>query len=80
MSAQLAAVSNHLQHQPGGPVAENVLPLSMEDIDRAARWLPGEAVPNQSVLNDELDVCRQTLAKIRELQATPMPDQERTKP
>lgn len=80
VSAQLAAVSGHLQHQPGGPVAENVLPLSMEDIERAAQWLPGEAAPNQSVLNDELDVCRQTLAKIRELQATPIPDQERIKP
>ncbi|MEO7559734.1 MAG: tetratricopeptide repeat protein [Nitrosospira sp.] len=80
ISAQLMAVSNHLQHQPGGPVAENTLPLSIDDIDRATRWLAGEAAPNQSVLSDELDVCRQTLAKIRELQAASIPDQERTKP
>lgn len=80
ISAQLAAIVNHLQHQPGGPAPENTLPLSLDDVDRAARWLAGEATPNQSSLNDELDLCRQTLAKIRELQATSIPDQEQTKP
>ncbi|WP_232297926.1 tetratricopeptide repeat protein [Nitrosospira sp. NpAV] len=80
ISAQLAAVSNHLRQQPGGPVAGNTLPLSIDDIDRAARWLGGEAAPNQSSLNDELDICRQTLAKIRELQAVSIQNQEQTKP
>ncbi|WP_227869206.1 tetratricopeptide repeat protein [Nitrosospira lacus] len=80
VSAQLAEVSNRLQRKPGEPGDENTLPLSMDDIDRANRWLAGEAAPNQSVLNDELDICRQTLTRIRELQAASIPAQERTKP
>ncbi|MEO9075073.1 MAG: tetratricopeptide repeat protein [Nitrosospira sp.] len=80
VSAQLLAISTHLERQAGGSVPEGVLPLSIDDIDRATRWLAGEASPAQTSLNDEPEVCRQTLAKIRELQVTSLPHQEQIKP
>ena len=80
VSAQLSAISNHLQRQAGAPSSEDMLPLSIDDVDRAKRWLAGEVAPGQSSLNDELDVCRQTLTKIREVQGTSKPDQEQAKP
>ncbi|MEO7320094.1 MAG: tetratricopeptide repeat protein, partial [Nitrosospira sp.] len=80
VSAQLSAISNHLQRQAGAPSSEDMLPLSIDDVDRTKRWLAGEVVPGQSSLNDELDVCRQTLAKIREVQGTSKPDQEQANP
>ncbi|MDQ3186143.1 MAG: tetratricopeptide repeat protein [Pseudomonadota bacterium] len=80
VSAQLTAISNRLQHQPAGPSREGMLPLSIDDVDRATRWLAGEAAPNQSFLKDELDVCRQTSAKIRELQGASIPAQEQIAP
>ncbi|SCX89960.1 Tfp pilus assembly protein PilF [Nitrosospira sp. Nl5] len=80
VSAKLTAISNHLQQQPAGPSPEGMPPLSIDDVDRAGRWLAGEAAPNRSTLNDELDVCRQTLAKIRELQETSTPEQEQITP
>lgn len=80
VSAQLSAISTHLEQQPGGPSSPKILPLSIDDVDRANRWLAGEAAPNQSSLNTELEVCRETLAKIRELQMTPSPDKEPAKP
>jgi polysaccharide biosynthesis protein PelB len=80
VSAQLAAISSHLQHQAGAPSTEPMLPLSIEDVDRADRWLAGEVAPGQSSLSDELDVCRQTLAKILESQGAFVPPQEQAKP
>jgi Tfp pilus assembly protein PilF len=80
VSAQLAAISTHLERQAGGSVPEGVLPLSIDDVDRATRWLAGEAALAQTSLNDELEVCRQTLAKVRESQLTSIPDQEQIKP
>jgi polysaccharide biosynthesis protein PelB len=79
ISVQLAAVSSHLQHQSGGPTPEGVLPLSIEDVERARQWLAKEGTPAQSSLNDELDVCRQTLAKVHELQVTSVTDREQEK-
>jgi hypothetical protein len=52
-----------------------MLPLSLDDVDRANRWLAGEAVPAQGDMTAEADICRQTLAKIRELQRASV-DQE----
>ena len=67
VSAQLAA-DFHSSAASGRRIrAGGVLPLSIDDVDRANRWLAGEAAPAQRSLNDELEVCRQTLAKIREL-------------
>lgn len=73
VSAQLTLVSDHLKLQPAAPSHPDMLPLSIDDVDRASRWLAGEGEPNPSTLNSELDVCRQTLAKIRELPITPKP-------
>ena len=70
LSAQLAEVSRHLERQPAGPAPPETMPLSMDDVDRSTRWLAGEAPPNESTVHAELDICRQTLAKIRE---TPVP-------
>jgi hypothetical protein len=69
-STQLTAISRHLEHQPASPTPPEMMPLSIDDVDRANRWLAGEAAPNESSVHTELDVCRQTLAKIRE---TPVP-------
>jgi tetratricopeptide (TPR) repeat protein len=80
VSAQLSAISTHLEQRPGAPSSPKILPLSIDDVDRANRWLAGEAAPNQSSLNTELEVCRETLAKIRELQMTPPSDKEPAKP
>lgn len=79
-SAQLTAIANRLQHQPAGPSPEGMLPLSIDDVDRATRWLAGEAPPNKSSLDKELEVCRQTLEKIRGSQGAPVPDQEQITP
>lgn len=73
VSAQLALISDHLKLQPAAPSHPDMLPLSIDDVDRANRWLAGEGEPNPSTLNSELDVCRQTLAKIRELPVTRKP-------
>ncbi|MEO8992706.1 MAG: tetratricopeptide repeat protein [Nitrosospira sp.] len=80
VSAQLSAISAHLEHQPGSPSSPKILPLSMDDVDLANRWLAGEAAPHQSSLNTELEVCRKTLAKVRELQMTSRPDKEPAAP
>jgi tetratricopeptide (TPR) repeat protein len=85
VQAQLALVSDHLKHQPAGPSGPDMLPLSIDDVDRANRWLAGEPEPNPSGLDTELDVCRQTLAKIREASDTRMqpkaaPTREPVKP
>lgn len=79
VSAQLAAISEHLERQPAGPSHKDMLPLSIDDVDRANRWLAGEAPPNQSDLNKELDVCRQTLTKVRESKMISKPDKEPAK-
>ena len=67
-AAKLRIVSDHLQHRAAEPPPPDMLPLSLDDVDRANRWLAGEAVPGQSDMTAEADICRQTLAKIRELQ------------
>jgi hypothetical protein len=69
-------VSDYLQPRAGEPPAPNVLPLSLEDVDRANRWLAEEAAPSQGDPAVEADICRQTLAKIRELQPVSITDQE----
>ena len=76
VAAQLRTVSDYLQHRPDELPAPDVMPLSMDDVDRANRWLAGEAVPNQSDVNTEADICRQTLAKIRDLQRAAVMDRE----
>jgi hypothetical protein len=53
-----------------------MLPLSLEDLDRAQRWLAGTASPNPGDLYTEADVCRQTLSKIREFQRVSAADEE----
>jgi hypothetical protein len=50
-----------------------MLPLSIDDVDRANRWLAGEPKPNPSDLAKELDICRETLTKIREFPANSEP-------
>jgi polysaccharide biosynthesis protein PelB len=57
-----------------------LLPLSVEDVERARQWMAGESVPAQSSLNDEPDICRQTLSKIRTLQQSPVPDKKQAAP
>lgn len=74
-AAKLRIVSDHLQHRAAEPPPPDMLPLSLDDVDRANRWLAGEAVPAQSDMTAEADICRQTLAKIRELQRASV-DQE----
>lgn len=86
ISAQLEAISRHLERQPGGPTSEKMMPLSIDDVDRANRWLAGDAAPSQSLLHTELEVCRQTLDKFREMPlpafrpSTAKPDKEPAKP
>ena len=66
MTSQLKTVSAYLERQPGQPGNRNapdMLPLSLEDLDRAQRWLAGTASPNPGDLFTEADVCRQTLSK-----------------
>jgi tetratricopeptide (TPR) repeat protein len=75
-AVQLRMVSDYLQPRAGEPPAPNVLPLSLEDVDRANRWLAEEAAPSQGDPAVEADICRQTLAKIRELQPVSITDQE----
>jgi polysaccharide biosynthesis protein PelB len=76
ISAQLAMVSGYLQGPQGKPAPDELLPLSIEDIDRANRWLGGKAPPSSNSLDGELDICRQTLAKIRESQSKSIPGKE----
>ena len=66
VARQLALVSDHLKRQPAAASHPDMLPLSIDDVDRANRWLAGEPEPNPSDLGTELDICRQTLNKIRE--------------
>ncbi|SEA55218.1 tetratricopeptide repeat protein [Nitrosospira multiformis] len=63
---QLALISDHLKRQPAAASHPDMLPLSIDDVDRANRWLAGEPEPNPSDLATELDICRETLTKIRE--------------
>ncbi len=79
VTSQLKAVSAYLERQPGQPGNRNapdMLPLSLEDLDRAQRWLAGTASPNPGDLYTEADVCRQTLSKIREFQRVSAADEE----
>lgn len=78
-SAQLALVSRYLQGQTDNSAPAEMLPLSIEDIERANRWLGGKAPASQNSLDGELDICRQTLAKIRESQRKPVPEKEPAK-
>lgn len=66
VARQLALISDHLKHQPAAASHPDMLPLSIDDVERANRWLAGEPEPNPSDLGTELDICRQTLNKIRE--------------
>jgi hypothetical protein len=80
IAAKLTAVSDHLNREAGSPVPDGVLPLSVEDVQRAGQWMAGEGAPARTSLNDEPDVCRQTLSKIRTLQPAPMPDKKQAAP
>ena len=73
MARQLTLISDHLKHQPAAASHPDMLPLSIDDVDRANRWLPGEPKPNPSDLAKELDICRETLTKIREFPANSEP-------
>ena len=66
VSAQLALIAEHLKRQPAAPSAEDMLPLSIEDVDRANQWLAGEAARVKSDVNAEMESCRQTLATVRQ--------------
>jgi tetratricopeptide (TPR) repeat protein len=76
VAAKLTSVSDHLNREAGSSVPEGVLPLSVEDVERAGQWLAGEGTPATSSLNDELEVCRQTLSKINSVQRAPVPDKK----
>lgn len=76
ISAQLAMVSAYLQGPQGKPAPDELLPLSIEDVDRTNRWLGGKAPPSSNSLDGELDICRQTLAKVRESQSKSIPGKE----
>jgi hypothetical protein len=80
IAAKLTAVSNYLHREAESPVPEGLLPLSVEDVERAGQWMAGEAAPVRSTLNDEPEVCRQTLSKIRTLQQSPVPDKTQAAP
>ena len=76
ISTQLAMVSGYLEGPQDKPAPAELLPLSIEDIDRANRWLGGKAAPSSNSLDGELDICRHTLAKIRESQTKSIPGKE----
>jgi len=76
IAAKLAAVSDHLNREAGSPVPDGVLPLSVDDVERAGQWMAGESASARTSLNDEPDVCRQTLSRIRALQQYPAPDKK----
>lgn len=80
IAAKLTAVSDHLNREAGSPVPDGVLPLSIDDVDRAGQWMAGEGTPARTSLNDEPEVCRQTLSKIRALQQSPVPDKKQAAP
>jgi hypothetical protein len=73
VARQLALISDHLKRQPAAASHPDMLPLSIDDVDRANRWLAGEPEPNPSDLATELDICRETLTKIREFPANSEP-------
>jgi tetratricopeptide (TPR) repeat protein len=79
ISAQLNLISRYLQGQTDESAPAEMLPLSIEDVERANRWLAGKAPPSQNSLDGELDICRQTLAKIRESQRKSPPWKEPAK-
>ncbi len=66
ISAQLTKIADHLRRQPAAPAGEGMLPLSIEDVDRASQWLAAKATAVESDENAEMDICRQTLATIRQ--------------
>jgi hypothetical protein len=76
ISAQLAMVSGYLQGPQDKPAPAKLLPLSIEDIERANRWLGGKSPPGSNSLDGELDICRHTLAKIRESRSKSIPGTE----
>jgi polysaccharide biosynthesis protein PelB len=78
-SAQLAMILRYLQGQTDNSAPAEMLPLSIEDIERANRWLGGKAPPSQNSLDGEPDICRQTLMKIRESQSKSLPEKEPAK-
>lgn len=80
VEAQWAMISAHLHDQPGGPVPAGVLPLSLDDVDRAGRWFAEDAAPNRITPGEEADVCRRTLAKVSELQAVSVPGTAPSRP
>lgn len=64
---QLKAISAYLEGQPDKKQKQTpeILPLSLDDVDREQRWLAGKSLASPGDLHAEADVCRQTLAKIR---------------
>jgi polysaccharide biosynthesis protein PelB len=68
VALQLKAISGYLEPQSGKKQISDILPLSLEDVDRAQRWLAGKATPGPVDVRGEADICRQTLTKIRGLQ------------
>jgi hypothetical protein len=75
----LAMILRYLQGQTDNSAPAEMLPLSIEDIERANRWLGGKAPPSQNSLDGEPDICRQTLMKIRESQSKSLPEKESAK-
>jgi tetratricopeptide (TPR) repeat protein len=76
IAVKLTAVSDYLHREAESPLPEGLLPLSVEDVERAGRWMAGDVAPTRSSLNDEPEVCRQTLSKIRTVQQGPAPDKK----
>lgn len=66
VARQLALIADHLKRQPAAPSGEDMLPLSIDDVERANQWLAGEAPRVESDVNAEMDICRQTLAAVRQ--------------
>lgn len=61
----VARVAAGLQLYPAGPSTDGMLPLSLDDVERANRWFAGNAPVNPSQLATEMSVCRQTLAAVK---------------
>ena len=81
VTGQLALIEDHLKRQPAGPSGEDMLPLSIDDVERADQWLAGESPRVEGDVNAEMDICRQTLAAVRQSLEThapvsPVPDKE----
>lgn len=71
VSSFVAAVGALLPVSPGGPSVSGMLPLSLDDVDYARRWFAGTPPANQAQLLNELDLCKQTLVRLRKTTVAP---------